>query len=299
MTAQFAHLHVHTEYSTLDGAARVRDLVAEAARQEAPAVAITDHGQLHGAYDFFHQAKGAGVTPIIGIEAYVAPGSRRSTDRVQWGMPEQRRDDVSGGGSYTHMTMWARNRDGLHNLYRLSSTAYANGMLHKPRMDRELLAEHSDGLMATTGCPSGEVSTRIRLGQMDEALKAAGEYQDIFGRENFYVELMDHGIDIDRRARAGLEELARKIGAPFVVTNDSHYTYEHESAAHDTLLCVQTGAQRADEKRFRFDGSGYYLKSAAEMYAIDASDDWQEGCRNTLAIAERIDTEGMFEPRNL
>ncbi|MCX2969083.1 MULTISPECIES: DNA polymerase III subunit alpha [Streptomyces] len=301
MTDQpFTHLHVHTQYSLLDGAARLKDMFAACNDMEMSHIAMTDHGNLHGAYDFFHQAQGAGVTPIVGIEAYVAPESRRFTRPVRWGAPHQKRDDVSGGGAYTHMTMWARDLTGLHNLYRAQSRASLEGFFRKPRMDRELLAEYADGLMATTGCPSGEVSTKIRLGQMDEALKAAGEFQDIFGKENFFVELMDHDIDIDRRARAGLEEIARKIGAPFVVTNDSHYTFEHESAAHDTLLCIQTGSNLSDPDRFRFDGSGYYLKSAAEMYAIDSSDAWQEGCRNTqLLIADRIDTSGMFKPRNL
>ncbi|MDK1474095.1 DNA polymerase III subunit alpha [Streptomyces sp. 549] len=296
----FTHLHVHTQYSLLDGAARLKDMFNACGEMEMSHIAMTDHGNLHGAYDFFHQAQGAGIVPIVGIEAYLAPESRRFTRPVKWGAPHQKRDDVSGNGAYTHMTMWARNRDGLHNLFRAQSRASLEGFFRKPRMDRELLAEYADGLMATTGCPSGEVSTKIRLGMMDEAVKAAGEYQDIFGKENFFVELMDHNIDIDRRARAGLEEIARKIGAPFVVTNDSHYTYEHESAAHDTLLCIQTGSNLSDPDRFRFDGSGYYLKSAAQMYAIDNSDAWQEGCRNTqLLIADRVDTEGMFKPRNL
>lgn len=296
----FTHLHVHTQYSLLDGAARLKDMFNACGEMEMSHIAMTDHGNLHGAYDFFHQAQGAGIVPIVGIEAYLAPESRRFTRPVKWGAPHQKRDDVSGNGAYTHMTMWARNKEGLHNLFRAQSRASLEGFFRKPRMDRELLAEYADGLMATTGCPSGEVSTKIRLGMMDEAVKAAGEYQDIFGKENFFVELMDHNIDIDRRARAGLEEVARKISAPFVVTNDSHYTYEHESQAHDTLLCIQTGSNLSDPDRFRFDGSGYYLKSAAEMYAIDNSDAWQEGCRNTqLLIADRIDTDGMFKPRNL
>ncbi|MBB0244931.1 DNA polymerase III subunit alpha [Streptomyces alkaliphilus] len=296
----FTHLHVHTQYSLLDGAARLKDMFAACEQMEMSHIAITDHGNLHGAYDFFHKAKDAGIVPIIGIEAYLAPESRRYTRPVKWGAPHQKGDDVAGAGAYTHMTMWARNREGLHNLFRAQSRAGLEGYFRKPRMDRELLAEYSEGLMATTGCPSGEISTRIRLGQMDEAIKAAGEYQDIFGRENFFVELMDHDIDIDKRARAGLEEIARRINAPFVVTNDSHYTYEHESTAHDTLLCIQTGSNLSDPDRFKFDGSGYYLKSAAQMYAIDSSDAWQEGCRNTqLLIADRIDTEGMFKPRNL
>ena len=301
MTDQpFTHLHVHTQYSLLDGAARLKDMFKACNEMEMSHIAMTDHGNLHGAYDFFHQAQDAGITPIVGIEAYVAPESRRYTRPVKWGAPHQKRDDVAGAGAYTHMTMWARDLTGLHNLFRAQSRASLEGFFRKPRMDRELLAEYSEGLMATTGCPSGEVSTKIRLGQMDEAIKAAGEFQDIFGKENFFVELMDHDIDIDRRARAGLEEIAHKIGAPFVVTNDSHYTYEHESSAHDTLLCIQTGSNLSDPDRFSFDGSGYYLKSAAEMYAIDNSDAWQQGCLNThRMVAERIDTEGMFKPRNL
>ncbi|MDX6348210.1 MAG: polymerase subunit alpha [Streptomyces sp.] len=301
MTDQpFTHLHVHTQYSLLDGAARLKDMFKACNEMGMSHVAITDHGNLHGAYDFFHQAKAAGVTPVMGIEAYLAPESRHYNKPVKWGAPHQKGDDVSGAGAYTHMTIWARNRTGLHNLFRAQSRASFEGYFRKPRMDREILSDCAEGLMGTTGCPSGEVSTRIRLGQMDEALKAAGEYQDIFGKENFFVEIMDHDIDIDRRARDGLMEVSKKLGAPFVVTNDSHYTYPHESAAHDTLLCIQTGSNMSDPGRFKFDGSGYYLKSAAEMYAIDSSDAWQEGCRNSqLLIADRVDTAGMFESKNL
>lgn len=296
----FTHLHVHTQYSLLDGAARLKDMFNACNEMGMSHIAMTDHGNLHGAYDFFHSAKDAGVTPIIGIEAYLAPDHRRNTRPVKWGTPHQKRDDVSGNGAYTHMTMWARNATGLHNLFRAQSRASLEGFFRKPRMDRELLAEYAEGLMATTGCPSGEVSTKIRLDMEDEALKAAGEYQDIFGKDNFFVELMDHGIDIDKRARDGLERIAKKIDAPFIVTNDSHYTYEREAAAHDTLLCIQTGSNLSDPDRFSFDGAGYYLKSAAEMYGIDSSDAWQSGCRNTqLLVAERIETEGMFEPKNL
>ncbi|MDF4250087.1 DNA polymerase III subunit alpha [Streptomyces sp. WMMB303] len=296
----FTHLHVHTQYSLLDGAARLKDMFNACNEMGMSHIAMTDHGNLHGAYDFFHSAKDAGVTPIIGIEAYLAPDHRRNTRPVKWGTPHQKRDDVSGNGAYTHMTMWARNATGLHNLFRAQSRASLEGFFRKPRMDRELLAEYAEGLMATTGCPSGEVSTKIRLGMEEEALQAAGEYQDIFGKENFFVELMDHDIEIDKRARDGLERIARKLDAPFVVTNDSHYTYARESAAHDTLLCIQTGSNLSDPDRFSFDGSGYYLKTAEEMYGIDSSEAWQSGCRNTqLLIAERIETEGMFEPKNL
>jgi DNA polymerase-3 subunit alpha len=297
----FVHLHVHTEYSMLDGAARLKDLMAEANRQGMPAVAITDHGNMHGAYDFYKQATAAGVTPVIGVEAYVAPESRLHKARVKWGRPEQKNDDISGNGAITHMTMWARDRTGLHNLFKLNSRASMEGHYVKwPRMDMELIAEHAEGIMATTGCPSGAVQTRIRLGQMDEAIKVAGQYQDIFGRDNYYLELMDHGIEVEKKARDGLLEVARKLNIPPLVTNDSHYTVEAQAAAHDVLLCVQTGSNVADPNRFRFDGSGYFVKSAEQMRAVNANDDvWLEGCRNTLLVAEKVDTTGMFEFRNL
>ncbi|MFF7654959.1 DNA polymerase III subunit alpha [Streptomyces sp. NPDC007983] len=299
-TRRFAHLHVHTQYSLLDGAARLKDMFAACQEMGMSHIAMTDHGNLHGAYDFFQQATGAGVTPVIGIEAYVAPESRRSKRKVRWGQPHQKRDDVSGSGGYTHKTIWAANKTGLHNLFRLSSDAYAEGWLQKwPRMDKEVIAEHAAGLIASTGCPSGEVQTRLRLGQFDEALKAASEYQDIFGKDRYFLELMDHGIEIERRVRDGLLEIGKKLGIPPLVTNDSHYTYAHESQAHDALLCIQTGKSLAVADRFRFDGTGYYLKSAEEMYAIDSSEAWQKGCRNTLLVAEQVDVTGWFEKRDL
>ncbi|MDM4718476.1 DNA polymerase III subunit alpha [Micromonospora sp. WMMA1363] len=300
MGESFAHLHVHTEYSMLDGAARLKDLFAEASRLGMPAVAMTDHGNMHGANDFYKQATAAGVKPILGIEAYVAPESRFHKQRVRWGRPEQKSDDVSGSGGYTHMTIWARNKAGLNNLFTLTTRSYTEGFFVKwPRMDAELLTEHADGLMATTGCPSGEVQTRLRLGQYDEALKAAARYQEIFGKENYFLEIMDHGISIERRVRQELMEISRKLDIPPVVTNDSHYTHESQAEAHDVLLCVQTAANVADPNRFRFDGSGYYIKSADEMRAVDSSDFWQAGCRNTLLVAEKVDPAGMFEFRNL
>ncbi|MFI7021967.1 DNA polymerase III subunit alpha [Micromonospora sp. NPDC049900] len=300
MGDSFAHLHVHTEYSMLDGAARLKDLFAEVKRQGMPAVAMTDHGNMHGANDFYKQAMAAGVTPILGIEAYVAPESRYHKKRVRWGRPEQKSDDVSGSGGYTHKTIWARNKTGLHNLFTLTSKAYTEGYFVKwPRMDAELLAEYADGLMATTGCPSGEVQTRLRLGHDAQALEAAAKYQDIFGKENYFLELMDHGLDIEKKVRDGLVEIGRKLGIPPVVTNDSHYTHEAQSEAHDVLLCVQTGSNVADPNRFKFGGSGYYIKSADEMRDVDRSDVWLEGCRNTLLVAERVDPAGMFEFHNL
>ncbi|MFF8812094.1 DNA polymerase III subunit alpha [Streptomyces pactum] len=301
MTKQpFTHLHVHTQYSLLDGAARLKDLFQACNDMGMTHIAMTDHGNLHGAYDFFQQAQSAGVTPIIGIEAYVAPESRRYKRKVLWGQPHQKRDDVSGSGGYTHKTIWAADKTGLHNLFRLSSDAYMEGFLQKwPRMDKETISQWSQGLIASTGCPSGEVQTRLRLGQFDEAVRAASEYQDIFGKGRYFLELMDHGIEIEKRVRDGLLEIGKKLGIPPLVTNDSHYTYAREADAHDALLCVQTGKNLSDPDRFRFDGTGYYLKSTEEMYAIDSSDAWQQGCANTLLVAEQIDTTGWFEKRDL
>ncbi|MEV7967618.1 DNA polymerase III subunit alpha [Sphaerisporangium sp. NPDC088356] len=300
MADSFVHLHVHTEYSMLDGAARLKQMFKQVGDLGMPAIAITDHGNMHGAYDFYRQATGAGIKPIIGIEAYVAPASRHQKKPVLWGEPHQKRDDVSAGGYYTHMTIWAKNAKGLSNLMKLSSRAYTEGFVRKwARMDAELLAEHSEGLMATTGCPSGEVQTRLRLGQYDEALAAAARFQDLFGKENYYLEIMDHGLDIERRVREGLTRISAELGIPPLVTNDSHYTYESDSTSHDALLCIQTGKQLADPDRFRFDGSGYYIKNADEMRAVDSSDLWAEGCRNTLLVAEKVDPSGMFGFKNL
>ncbi|WP_159028383.1 PHP domain-containing protein, partial [Kitasatospora sp. MY 5-36] len=194
MSDSFAHLHVHTEYSMLDGAAKNGKLFAEAERQGMPAIAMSDHGNMFGAYEFFHAAAKTGVKPIIGIEAYVAPASRFLKKQVFWSPGGQRPTgsdgeggkDVSGGGRYTHMTMWAQNATGLRNLFKLSSLASMEGYYMKPRMDRELIAANATGIIATTGCPSGEVQTRLRLGQYEEAVKAAGAYQDIFGKENYF-----------------------------------------------------------------------------------------------------------------
>lgn len=300
MADSFAHLHVHTEYSMLDGAARLKDLFAEASRLGMSAVAMTDHGNMHGANDFYKQAMAAGITPILGVEAYVAPESRYHKARVKWGRPEQKSDDISGNGAITHKTMWAANKTGLHNLFTLNSRASMEGHYVKwPRMDMELISEHAEGIMATTGCPSGAVQTRLRLGQFDEALKVASAYQDIFGKENYFLELMDHGLSIEQRVREGLTEIGKKLGIPPVVTNDSHYTHEAQAEAHDVLLCVQTGSNIADPNRFRFEGGGYFIKSADQMRAVDSSELWLEGCRNTLLVAEKVDPTGMFEFHNL
>ena len=290
----FVHLHVHTEYSMLDGAARVGDLVAEVARQEMPAVAMTDHGNVFGAFEFYKQATKVGVKPIIGIEAYVAPESRHEKKRVQWASGGE--DDVSGGGAYTHMTILAENNQGLANLFRLSSLASLEGYYYKPRMDRELLSEFADGLIATTGCPGGEIQTRLRMGNYREALRAASDYRDIFGAANFYLEVMDHGIDIENRVKADLLKLGKELKLPLLATNDLHYTFHEDAPAHEALLCVQSGSTLADPKRFKFDNSEFYVKTAAQMRELFK--DIPESCDNTLLIAERCNVT-LREGENL
>jgi DNA polymerase-3 subunit alpha len=289
--SSFVHLHVHTEYSMLDGAARLKDVFAECERTGMSAIAVTDHGNVYGAYDFWTKARAAGIKPIIGIEAYVAPEHRGHKQPVRWGTPAQRDDDVSGAGAYTHMTLLAETTEGMHNIFRLSSMASLEGYFRKPRMDRELLASYAKGIIATTGCPGGEVQTRLRLGQQREALEAAAAYRDIFGPDNFFVELMDHGLGVELRTRAELRQIARDLALPFVATNDSHYARPEDATAHEALLCVQTGTNLADPGRFRFEGTGYYIKSPQEMRAVSTDEEWQAGCDSTLLIAERANVE--------
>jgi DNA polymerase-3 subunit alpha len=282
----FVHLHVHTEYSMLDGAARLDDLFTETARMGMPALAMTDHGNVFGAYDFYKKAKAAGINPIIGMEGYLAPGHRSERKRVALtgGV-----GDDNAGEMYTHMTLLAEDTAGMHNLFRLSSLASLEGYYYKPRMDRELLQTYAKGIIATTGCPSGEVNRLLQQGQYVAARQAASDYRDIFGPENFYCELMDHGIDIERRHRDDLLKLARELKLPFVATNDLHYTYAKDWEAHEVLLCVQTGKTLADPNRFKFGEGQLYLKTPAEMRELWR--DFPEACDNTLAIAERVHVE--------
>lgn len=297
----FAHLHVHTEYSMLDGAARLNDLFARTAELGMDSIAMTDHGNVFGAYDFWSKAKAHGVKPIIGMEAYFTPNtSRYDRKRVRWNDGGQ--DDVSGNGAYTHMTLLAENTAGMHNLFRLSSRASMEGFFYNARADRELLSEYSHGLIGTTGCPSGEVQVWLRIGDYEKARQAAADFQDILGKENYFLELMDHGLSIETRVRDGLLRLSKDLGIPPIATNDSHYVHQHEAPAHEHLLCVSSGSMMSEPpyekggKRFAFQGDGYYIKSPAEMRAL-----WgdrhglMEACDNTLLIAERCDvsfTEG-------
>jgi DNA polymerase-3 subunit alpha len=292
--ASFVHLHVHTEYSMLDGAARVADLVGEVATQAMPAIAMTDHGNVFGAFDFYKQAKKVGVKPIIGIEAYVAPESRFEKRRVKWA--EGGEDDVSGGGAYTHMTLLAENNEGLANLFRLSSLASLEGYYYKPRMDRELLSKYSTGLIGTTGCAGGEIQTRLRMGAYKEAARAAGELRDIFGPENFYLEVMDHNISVETRVMVDLLKLGRDLNLPLLATNDLHYTRKEDAPAHEVLLCVQSGSTLADPKRFKFENDEFYLKTPEQMRELFK--DIPESCDNTLLVAERCNVT-LREGENL
>mgnify|MGYP006159240973 FL=1 len=278
----------------LDGAARIEKLAEEVARSGDGAIAMTDHGNVFGAFDFYKTMKSAGVKPIIGIEAYVAPESRFEKKRVKWA--EGGEDDVSAGGAYTHMTLLAENNVGLANLFRLSSLASLEGFYYKPRMDRELLSQYSQGIIATTGCAAGEIQTRIRMGAYNEARAAAANYRDIFGADNYFVEIMDHDIEIERRVKDDLLKLAKELGLPLVATNDLHYTYSDDAKHHEALLCIQSGTTLADPKRFKFEGKEYYLKDAATMRRIFK--DLESACDNTLAIAERCNIT-MRENENL
>jgi len=290
-TDSFVHLHNHTEYSMLDGAARLKDLFSLTAELGMPALAMTDHGNVFGAYDFYKQAKAAGVNPIIGMEAYLTPNTHRSDrSRVKWNSGGE--DDVSGGGAFTHMTMLAETTEGMHNLFRLSSRSSLEGFFYKPRADRELLNSYARGLIATTGCPSGEIQTWLRIGKYENALASAAEFKEIFGAGNFFLELMDHGLSIETRVREGLLKLGKDLDLPLVATNDLHYTRPGDAASHEVLLCVQSGKTMQDQNRFKFDGDSYYLKSPAEMRSLWADKyDLREACDNTLLIAERCHVE--------
>jgi DNA polymerase-3 subunit alpha len=254
---------------------------------------MTDHGNVFGAYDFYKTAKGAGVKPIIGMEGYYTPGSR--FDRAPFDFGDKLIDEEGDGGSnrgkaaYTHMTLLAKTTEGMHNLFRLSSLASLEGQYRKPRFDRDLLERYGTGLIATTGCPSGEVNMWLRAGKVDQARRAAADFQDIFGRENFYAEIMDHGLSIEKKTKPALLEIAKDLGIPLLGTNDLHYTHREDAQAHDALLCIQTGSRLNEPNRFKFNGDGYYLKSAAEMRALFS--EHPEACDNTLLIAEQCEVQ--------
>jgi DNA polymerase-3 subunit alpha len=291
----FVHLHVHTDYSMLDGAAKIKQLIKEVADQEMTAVAMTDHGNMHGAYEFYKVANAAGIKPIIGLEAYVAPGDSSRTQKTAVRWSDGGEDDVSGSGAYTHMTLLSETTAGMHNLFKMSSSSWMEGIYYKPRIDVELMQQYSKGLIATSGCASGEIQTRLRLGQYDQAKAVAGQMREIFGKENYFIEIMKHGIDIERRSMEDLLRLAKELDIPLLASNDLHYTHHTDGVAHEALLCVQTGTNLNDPRRFKLDSHEFYVKSAAEMRALFT--DYPEACDNTLLIAERCNVE--FKEQNL
>lgn len=290
----FAHLHVHTEYSLLDGAAKIKDVIAAAAADAQPAIAITDHGNLYGVVDFVKTAKDSGIKPIIGMEAYFVQGSR--FDRP-----------TGAANKRYHMNLLAENETGYRNLLQLSSRAYLDGYYYKPRMDLELLAEHSEGLIATSGCLGGlvpqmlgpdaaseEAANMAAVRDFEAAVEAAGRFQDVFGKDNFFIEVQDHGMEAQRRIMGDLLDISRKTGAPLLATNDTHYTRREEHDAHDVLLCIQTGSLRNEPGRLRFEGSEHFLKSAEEMARLFPADQFPDACANTLLIADRSDVQFEF-----
>ena len=290
----FVHLHVHTDYSMLDGAALVKDLVKEVADLGMPAVAVTDHGNMHAAYEFYKTANEAGIKPIIGLEAYISPNVPRSHKQaVRWG--DGGDDDVSGAGAYTHMTMLSETTEGMHNLFKMSSASWFDGYYRKPRIDLELMQQYGKGIIATSGCVSGEIQTRLRRGEYDEAKRVAGQYAEVFGKDNFYIEIMRHDIEIERRGFAELIRLARELNLPLLATNDLHYTHGSYAEAHDALLCLQMGKTLNDTNRMKMDTPEFYIKSAAQMRAL--FEEFPDACDNTLMIAER--SAVTFEKRDL
>ena len=290
----FVHLHNHTEFSMLDGAARVGDAVAAAKADGQPALAITDHGNMYGVLDFYKACRNADITPIIGTEAYMAHESRTERPARRGRVDDSGGDTEGGRKLYYHLTLLAQNRAGYRNMIQLASRAFLEGYFYKPRVDWELLDEHSEGLIATTACLGGHVLQALMAGDEAEALARAGRLQDIFGKENLFVEVQDHGIDRQRQTMPGLLEISRKLGAPLLATNDSHYVHREDARAHDALLCVQTNSMMSDPTRFKFDGEEHYLKTADEMRRLFPDQDYPGACANTLLIAERCDVEIEF-----
>jgi DNA polymerase-3 subunit alpha len=273
----------------LDGAAKIKDLVKAAAEDGQPALGITDHGNMYGVLDFYKACKSAGINPIIGTEAYMA-GESRFERPVRRGKVDDGGGNTDGGNKlYYHLTLLAESTQGYKNLLKLSSAAYLEGYYYKPRVDWDLLSQYHEGLIATTGCLGGVVLQALLVGDEDEALRRAARLQEIFGKDNLFVELQDHGLPEQIQTNPQLIRIADKIGAPLLATNDSHYTHRGDAEAHDALLCVQTGALLSDEKRFKFHGTEHYLKSASEMRHLFK--DYESACDSTLLIAERANVE--------
>lgn len=276
----FTHLHVHTEYSLLDGSSKIKEITKRAAELGMDSLAITDHGVMYGVIDFYKAAKEAGIKPVLGCEVYVAPGSRFD------------KEAGTGEDKYNHLVLLAENNTGYQNLMKIVSRGFTEGFYYKPRVDKELLREFHEGIIATSACLAGEVQRYLARGMYEEAKRVALSYQDIFGKDNFFLELQDHGIAEQHYVNPQLLRMSEETGIELICTNDVHYTYADDADAHDILLCIQTGKKVTDENRMRYTGGQYYLKSPEEMaelfkYAPQA-------VANTEKIAERCNVEIEF-----
>ena len=285
MAPEFVHLHVHSHFSLLDGCTPPQALPEIARSLGHRAIALTDHGVLHGAVPFVRAAQACGVKPILGCELYVAPGSRFD------------RSHRSPQGAYAHLTLLAENDRGYQNLCILSSRGFLEGYHYRPRVDKELLEAHSEGLIALSGCLAGEIPTLLLRGDFEGARRAAAWYTDVFGKDRFFLELMDHGLEEQKRVNEGLILLGREMGLSWVATNDVHYASPADAWVHEILLCIQTGSRIDDPGRLRLPSGQYYLKSAEEMERLFGS---VEGAlENTVAIAERCSASLDFSQRHL
>ena len=276
----FTHLHVHTEYSLLDASSKIKELTARAKEQGMDSLAITDHGVMYGVIDFYRAARENGIKPIIGCEIYVAPGSRFD------------REAGSGEDRYYHMILLAENNTGYQNLMKIVSKGFVEGFYYKPRVDDEVLRTYHEGIIALSACLAGEIPRYLSRGMYEEACKSAQKYRDIFGPDNFFLELQDHGIPAQRTVNQGLMRMSQELQIPLVATNDCHYIYKEDVESHDILLCIQTGKKVTDENRMRYEGGQFYVKSEEEMRALFPYA--QEALDNTHKIAERCNVEIEF-----
>ena len=276
----FAHLHVHTEYSLLDGSNKIKEYVKRVKELGMDSAAITDHGVMYGVIDFYRAAKEAGIKPILGCEVYVAPNSRFDKELT------------GGDDRYYHLVLLAENNTGYANLMKIVSKGFTEGYYYKPRVDMEILNRYHEGIIALSACLAGEVARNIQKGLIDEAKKAALKYQECFGKGNFFLELQDHGIPAQHTVNTALLSISKDLDIPLVATNDVHYTYREDEKPHDILLCIQTGKKLADEDRMRYEGGQYYVKSEEEMKGLFPYA-W-EAVENTQSIADRCNVEIEF-----
>ena len=279
----FTHLHVHTEYSLLDGSNKIKEYVARVKELGMNSAAITDHGVMYGVIDFYRAAKKEGINPILGCEVYVAPGSRFDREAAKGAEDDSR---------YHHLVLLAENDEGYQNLVKIVSKGFTEGFYYKPRVDYEVLRTYSKGVIALSACLAGVVPYFLRRGLYEEAKKEALILQDIFGKGNFFLELQDHGIPEQQTVNTGLLRMSKELSIDLVATNDVHYIYDTDAEAHDILLCIQTGKKVADEDRMRYEGGQYYLKSAEEMAELFPYA--REAIENTHKIAERCHVEIEF-----